>query len=229
MRIVERDSSSRKVSNDQDANLLLVVLLASLAGWVDALSFVHWNGLFVSFMSGNSTKLAVAASFDWTRAAEPALAIFVFVVGVIGGELIEIIGKRWGRALVLAMESTLIWLAAAGEYSGQREPVVASLLCAAMGFQNASVHHADGIGVALTYVTGTLVSIGRSLARAVCRQGPWRAAVPYLLLWIGLVGGGLGGGAAARMFEPAAMVVAAGTASIFAIWVAARVALVPPT
>lgn len=227
MRAGKRGPSRGEMSDGPPANLLLAVMLAGLAGWVDALSFVHWNGLFVSFMSGNSTKAAVDASADWTRATEPTLVILVFVGGVFVGELIGTVGKRWDRALVLAVESALIWLAVIAEHAGQGKPVVASLLCAAMGLQNASVHHADGISVAVTYVTGTLVGLARSLARAICRRGDWRAAVPYLVLWIGLVGGGLGGGAAARTSEPVAMAAAACATSIFALWAGARVVLSP--
>jgi len=33
--------------------------LAAIAGYVDAIAFVDLGGFFVSFMSGNSTRLAV--------------------------------------------------------------------------------------------------------------------------------------------------------------------------
>ncbi|MEC8456884.1 MAG: DUF1275 family protein, partial [Pseudomonadota bacterium] len=36
----------------------LALLLAGLAGYVDSLGFLHLGGVFVSFMSGNSTRLA---------------------------------------------------------------------------------------------------------------------------------------------------------------------------
>ncbi|MDM8353607.1 DUF1275 family protein, partial [Brevundimonas diminuta] len=34
-------------------------MLAGLAGYVDSLGFLHLGGVFVSFMSGNTTRLAV--------------------------------------------------------------------------------------------------------------------------------------------------------------------------
>ena len=37
----------------------LAACLAALAGYVDAIGFLKLGGLFVSFMSGNSTRLAV--------------------------------------------------------------------------------------------------------------------------------------------------------------------------
>lgn len=39
---------------------MLAAGLALLAGYVDAIGFLRLGGLFVSFMSGNSTRLAVA-------------------------------------------------------------------------------------------------------------------------------------------------------------------------
>jgi hypothetical protein len=40
--------------------LVLAALLAALAGMVDVIGYLHLNGLFVSYMSGNSTQLAAA-------------------------------------------------------------------------------------------------------------------------------------------------------------------------
>jgi uncharacterized membrane protein YoaK (UPF0700 family) len=41
--------------------LVLAGWLAALAGIVDAIGYLHLGGLFVSYMSGNSTQLAVAS------------------------------------------------------------------------------------------------------------------------------------------------------------------------
>ena len=45
---------------DQGRALIFAGLLAALAGMVDAIGYLHLGGLFVSFMSGNSTQLAAA-------------------------------------------------------------------------------------------------------------------------------------------------------------------------
>ncbi|MFX6760099.1 DUF1275 family protein, partial [Acinetobacter baumannii] len=41
-------------------NILLACALSGLAGFVDGIGFLHLGGLFVSFMSGNSTHLGVS-------------------------------------------------------------------------------------------------------------------------------------------------------------------------
>ena len=42
-------------------NLLLACALSALAGYVDSIGYLHLGGLFVSFMSGNSTRWASAS------------------------------------------------------------------------------------------------------------------------------------------------------------------------
>ncbi len=62
-------------------------------------------------------------------------------------------------------------------------------LAAALGIQNGSIHEAGGVPVALTYVTGTLVRFGRTIAAALAGRGSWRAGLPFLLLWPGMMAG----------------------------------------
>ncbi|MBC7166956.1 DUF1275 family protein, partial [Phenylobacterium sp.] len=67
---------------------LFAIVLAAAAGYVDAAGFLMTGGFFVSFMSGNSTRLGVGLF----RGAEEALIagglIAAFVSGVvIGGVL----------------------------------------------------------------------------------------------------------------------------------------------
>ncbi|MFZ1966902.1 MAG: DUF1275 family protein, partial [Bradyrhizobium sp.] len=44
---------------DSHRNIALACTLSALAGYVDGIGFIHLGGLFVSFMSGNSTRLGV--------------------------------------------------------------------------------------------------------------------------------------------------------------------------
>lgn len=69
----------------------------------------------------------------------------------------------------------------------------------AMGIQNEAVHRAGEVKPNVTYVTGTLVSLGEKFADAFRASEPherW-GWVPYLLLWTGLV---IGAGIGARIY-----------------------------
>ena len=88
-----------------------------------------------------------------------------------------------------------------------------------MGVQNAAVHKAEGISVALTYVTGTLVHVGRGIAKALRGEAPWHAVLPF----VGLVGGpgrpaaSSGAMIAARSLA-LALLVAAGVSLALVLW-----------
>jgi uncharacterized membrane protein YoaK (UPF0700 family) len=45
---------------DSRRNIALACALSALAGYVDGIGFPHLGGLFVSFMSGNSTRMGVS-------------------------------------------------------------------------------------------------------------------------------------------------------------------------
>jgi uncharacterized membrane protein YoaK (UPF0700 family) len=63
------------------------VSLALLAGYVDSLGFLKLNGFFVSFMSGNSTRLGVGLAHGPADAAIAGALIGSFVFGVVVGTL----------------------------------------------------------------------------------------------------------------------------------------------
>src|SRR3977135_2578496 len=74
---------------DSTRNIALACALSALAGYVDGIGFLHLGGLFVSFMSGNSTRMGVnLAEGNWPKAAEALGLIALFVTGAAAGSLI---------------------------------------------------------------------------------------------------------------------------------------------
>lgn len=170
---------------------LLAVGISMLAGFVDAIGFVESAGFFVSFMTGNSTRLAVGAA-EWQDAALIAGAmIALFVAGVIGGSLIAAQVRR-SRAFAILTAVTLLLAVAAGlRLAGAAWPAVACLALA-MGAVNAALEGRDGAVVGVTYMTGTLVQMGAKIANALRGTGD-RQWLAHFGLWAGLVAGAIVG------------------------------------
>ena len=171
--------------------IMLAICLAGIAGYVDALGFLKLNGFFVSFMSGNSTRLAVGLARGLPAAPIAAGLIAVFVVGVVLGSLTGHASATYRRPAVLCLVAVLLALAASlSALKTQNGAVIAMGL--AMGAENAVFEEDGEIRIGLTYMTGTLVKIGQRLAAALM-GGNRFAWAPYLWLWAGLVTGGITG------------------------------------
>ena len=98
---------------DSRRNIALACALSALAGYVDGIGFVHLGGLFVSFMSGNSTRMGVSlAQGQWVTAAQALGLIALFVTGAAVGSLI-VLGRGANRQpWVLLAEASLLAAAA---------------------------------------------------------------------------------------------------------------------
>lgn len=147
-------------------NVALACALSGLAGFVDGIGFLHLGGLFVSFMSGNSTRLGVSiAEMDWSAVREAIGLIVVFVAGAGCGSAIVLGGGETRRTWLLLTEAGLLAVAALCATFGF-QGVAVSLLAFAMGLEN-SVFQMQGTGgLGLTYVTGALVKVGQLIASA---------------------------------------------------------------
>ena len=196
---------------DSHRNIALACALSALAGYVDSIGFLHLGGLFVSFMSGNSTRMGVSlAEGNWPNAAAALGLVALFVVGAAGGSLI-VLGRGANRQpFVLLAEALLLAVAALCYAFGRSEAAVAAIVLA-MGLENAVFQIDGGAGLGLTYVTGALVKVGQLLAAALTGGGRW-GWVPNLLLWAALVAGSACGALAYHGINLAAIWFAAGAA-----------------
>jgi uncharacterized membrane protein YoaK (UPF0700 family) len=178
--------------------LVLAGLLAGLAGFVDAIGYLHLKGLFVSFMSGNSTQLAAAlAQGNPAAAATIAELIALFVLGATAGQIIAGFTGRWHLTSVLT--GVAILLAVAGMSAAAFEPMVI-----AMGALNASMDRAGNIPLSLTFVTGVLVRFGRGLGNFLTRRATGWGWLEQALPWVGLmVGATIGAVAYGQVAETA--------------------------
>ena len=195
---------------DSSRNVMLACALTALAGYVDAIGYLQLGGLFVSFMSGNSTRLGVSlAAGDWRNAGAALGLIVLFVIGAAAGSLIVYSRGVHRQPRLLLFEALLLTLSALSYTFGSPVIAVAAIVLA-MGLENA-VFQIEGGGLGLTYITGALVKAGQLIAAALT-GGARLAWLPNVLLWAALVVGAVLGAAAYRWINLAAIWFAAGFA-----------------
>jgi uncharacterized membrane protein YoaK (UPF0700 family) len=209
---------------DSRRNILLACALSALAGYVDGIGFLHLGGLFVSFMSGNSTRMGVSlAEGHWSSAVEALGLVALFVVGAAGGSLI-VLGRGANRQPWVLLAEALLLAASALCYAFGLSNAAVAAMVLAMGMENAVFQIDGGAGLGLTYVTGALVKVGQLAAAALSGGARWGWA-PNLLLWAALVAGSAGGALAYHWINLAAIWFAAGSALALSAIVAATIHL----
>ena len=165
--------------------------VSALAGFVDAIGFIQSGGFFVSFMSGNSTRLGVGVADSLTNAVAAAGIIACFLAGVVGGALVGARFEERRPAAVLLCVAAFLAGAALLEATGKPGYSIA-LLALAMGAANAVFERGGEVRFGVTYMTGSLVRVGNGIAGTILGRGGngWAA---YLLLWLAFVAGVVAG------------------------------------
>ena len=166
-----REGSARSDSQ----NRWLAGYLAFVGGFVNSSGFVLL-GTFSSHVTGNVGRLANDAATGQYAAAVAALSLVLcFFAGAFAASVIiesRFFGGRSSRAyaLALATETLLLLLFSCLSYvTTSAHPRVrdaeTSLLCAAMGLQNALVSRLSGAVVRTTHLTGVVTDLGIESAR----------------------------------------------------------------
>jgi uncharacterized membrane protein YoaK (UPF0700 family) len=207
---------------DSSRNIILACALSALAGYVDGIGFLHLGGLFVSFMSGNSTRMGVSlAAGQWRSAAEALGLIALFTMGAAFGSLI-VLGRGVHRQPFVLFAEAVLLAAAALCYQFSLPDFAVAAIVTAMGLENAVFQIEGGGGLGLTYVTGALVKVGQHIAIALT-GGPRFGWVPNFLLWAAMAIGALCGALAYHWINLGAIWFAAGLALALGAGVAATV------
>ena len=166
--------------------LLLVASISFLAGMTDAVGLIL-TGNFVSFMTGNTTRAAIAfGTGDFSHAVVLFAAILTFIAGNALGIVIAHAAER--RAFVVLACVSILLAAAAGFAQPSLVLVQFYLVVLAMGMVNATVEHIEGLPIGLTYVTGALSRFGRGIGRFLLgdRDFTWTVQI---VPWSGMMSG----------------------------------------
>ena len=188
----------------------LVAGLSVLAGMTDAIGFLA-TGDFVSFMSGNTTRLAVSlGEGDFGGLVRLSVALASFVVGnALGVILARFSGRR--AAPILVCCAMLLALSAVWPFDWNVPALVAAIL--AMGMLNAVVEQVNGLPI------GPTTSPAPSPASAAAcrwreRRNGWRV---QLVPWSGMCVGAVLGALLEQQLGLAAMAASAALAALLAL------------
>jgi uncharacterized membrane protein YoaK (UPF0700 family) len=162
----------------------LAILLACLAGFVDAIGFLSIGGYFTSFMTGNTTRMAVGLVETSQAFGIAGSLVAAFVLGVICGALVSGWLPDRRKPAVLALVSAALAISAG--LKGMHFELQAVMISAwAMGALNNVFQRNGEVTIAVSYMTGTLVRMGQKLALAL-RGGDRWAWLPYGAMWLAL-------------------------------------------
>ncbi|ARM10395.1 MULTISPECIES: YoaK family protein [Rhizobium] len=176
--------------------LALVGSISFLAGMTDATGLLL-TGDFVSFMTGNTTRAALALSEgNLFHAAVLISAILVFVLGNAAGIVIAHVSER---RIFVVLGCVGLVLAVASMAAGQNMMLARfSMIVFSMGMVNAAVEHIEGLPIGLTYVTGALSRFGRGIGRWIIgdRRVEWTIQI---VPWGGMIAGAIAGAVLTRL------------------------------
>ncbi|KQP10048.1 hypothetical protein ASF28_02470 [Methylobacterium sp. Leaf99] len=142
--------------------------LSAVAGCADSIGFLEFSQLFMSFMSGNTTRFGVSVSrFDWEGASRVASVIILFCFGAFAGTLIAAWVGRWRLSVLLLLQAVLLTVGLIVPHGTFAFPLHAYPIVIALGLQNATLQDEGGRSLALTYVTGAVVRFGTGLANLI--------------------------------------------------------------
>jgi uncharacterized membrane protein YoaK (UPF0700 family) len=149
---------------------LLALLLAAVAGSVNAISFFAVS-THTSHMTGNLANVGeYLANGQWDTALSAGRLVLAFLLGAMSATVLLDVARhrRRGRhATALLVEA--LTLASVGYWSSahpsSNEPTVFWGMAYAMGIQNALVTRVSGAVVRTTHMTGVITDIGIQLVK----------------------------------------------------------------
>lgn len=173
--------------------ILSALILAVIAGFVDAHIYLHVAGVFVANMSGNMIRLGIdIGSGDLRSAIGPMIAIVSFALGVLCAVTHHdrmVVQHGTARAeRMLAVEAVVLVAVVIAVSRSTLTPgptvgwiggLVVASGAAAMGIQAASLRRVGSLAVATTYGTGTLVRLGEAVGLRL-RRVPSRSELSRL-------------------------------------------------
>lgn len=151
---------------------IMLVLMASVAGSIDVMSYYKLGHVFTANMTGNTILLGLSVGQGKIASSLHSLtALAGFFAGAVAGAFIVFNTKKgWSHYITLsvAIESfiililIIIWFTGPDIKNNYILYISIALSAIAMGIQSSTIRHLHIPGVVTTFITGTITSIGMS-------------------------------------------------------------------
>ncbi len=190
--------------SDSNSQRFSALVRALISGYVDSYALLNF-GVFVSFMTGNTTTGGLnAGQANLTAAGHSLLPIPFFLLGILGGTLVVRADQHRTLRRLSMLVAVLLGVGAARAYFAWPGWLGIMLLSSAMGLLNTSITQVGGQAVSLGFMTGDLNNLAQHLAQAILRaplvqsqdsrDTHWRRAALLGSLWIFFLAGAVLGG-----------------------------------
>jgi|GEM_PF-1024910 len=205
VRSANHETGASAAQTSLSRSLVFPALLAVIAGFVDAVGFLHLFGVFPANQSGNIAFLGMAfAGASPTPAWPLATAVVGFMAGAASGVWLASRLRPERRASVLLAVELLLLVSLASlaalvsaEHTalvgGWQDPLIV-LASMAMGVQTEVIRRTAGVTIATTYQTGGIAHI--SEATGALMSTTKRAAPMHVIIVLAVVVTGYIAGAA---------------------------------
>ncbi len=204
-----------------------MLLLTGAAGYVDAVSYLTLGRVFTANMTGNTVLLGLSVVVgDAEGTGRALLALGGFLVGGVAGAWIAYRGPNeegWPRGVTIALIVECVLLAALANDRSAILEVRVVLAAVAMGIQSAAARRLDVLGVATTFITGTLTSLVSLIARhGVLASASGHGKRLLFTVWVVYVVGAMAAGAATQLVADLALLAPVLMVAVVAATAAAR-------
>jgi uncharacterized membrane protein YoaK (UPF0700 family) len=213
--------------------LTVALLLAGITGFVDAVAYDRFLGVFPANQSGNAVFLGTSIGGSTTSTGwQSGTSMAAFALGIVAAELLRRrVRQSLAGAWLLVGEVVLFAVAIAitgpidGVHiiGGAEGYLLIVLISMAMGVQTLVIRHVAGTGVATTYQTGAIARMGAAVTRVMSRETRlWeeRELAVLVLVLAAYVGGAAVGAAPPGEWRWSMVLAAAVVGAVAVVWFA---------
>ena len=162
----------------------IAYVFSFIYGYINSLGFIIMNGLFFTFMSGNSVRLGVHIGELKLESGFRYFSLFLFLIfGAFIGDLIFSYYRKTGLLILLVLE-LFLFIASVLFSLKQNAWIVFIPLGIAMGIQNIVNLLIGNSLIGRSFISGIVFNLGIAFSRILQKKSEWGIIRIYLNTWL---------------------------------------------